>query len=172
MHEGVGTIRRTAFDGGEAAIAAAKAGDDLTVTTAPIALKDWNEPPEPRWWLDLITAHLANSLPLPADPEGRKHLVYRAGLQILGTPLSQEEIDAFVNARDPAALVSLARRLASGPLRPGVEVHEAADLIARLTLSLISSPGGWDMDDPGAVRRLVRGQLLAGVVDLDGGDVG
>ena len=48
----------------------------------------------------------------------------------------------------------------------------AAGLVARLTLSLISSPGGWDMDDPGAVRRLVRGQLLAGVVDLDGGDVG
>ena len=59
----------------------------------------------------------------------------------------------------------LAGRLATERLRPGVDVDEAADLLARLSLSLIGTPGGWDMDDPAAVRRLVRGQLLAGVVD-------
>lgn len=59
----------------------------------------------------------------------------------------------------------LAGRLRTERLRPGVEVDEAADLLARLSLSLIGTPGGWDMDDPAAVRRLVRGQLLAGVVD-------
>ena len=61
--------------------------------------------------------------------------------------------------------VELASRLRTERLRPGVEVDEAADLLARLSLSLIGTPGGWDMDDPAAVRRLVRGQLLAGVVD-------
>jgi AcrR family transcriptional regulator len=61
----------------------------------------------------------------------------------------------------------LAGRLAHEPLRPGVRVDEAADLLARLSLSLIGSPGGWDMDDPAAVRRLVRGQLLAGVLAED-----
>lgn len=71
-----------------------------------------------------------------------------------------------------ALRAELAARLAGERLRPGVEVDEAADLVARLTLSLISSPGGWDMDDPGAVRRLVRGQLLAGVVDFDAGAAG
>jgi AcrR family transcriptional regulator len=61
----------------------------------------------------------------------------------------------------------LAGRLAHEPLRPGVRVDEAADLLARLSLSLIGSPGGWDVDDPAAVRRLVRGQLLAGVLAED-----
>jgi AcrR family transcriptional regulator len=59
----------------------------------------------------------------------------------------------------------LAERLARERLRPGVDVAEAADLLARLSLSLIGSPGRWDMDDPDAVRRLVRGRLLAGVLD-------
>jgi AcrR family transcriptional regulator len=58
----------------------------------------------------------------------------------------------------------LAARLAGEPLRPGVRIEEAADLLARMMLSHIGSPGGWDMDDPAAVRRLVRGQLLAGVL--------
>jgi AcrR family transcriptional regulator len=60
----------------------------------------------------------------------------------------------------------LANRLAHERLRPGVEAAEAADLLARMVLSIIGSPGGWDMDDPEAVRRLVRGQLLAGVVEV------
>jgi AcrR family transcriptional regulator len=58
----------------------------------------------------------------------------------------------------------LATRLARESLRPGVRVEEAADLLARMMLSHIGSPGSWDMDDPAAVRRLVRGQLLAGVL--------
>lgn len=59
----------------------------------------------------------------------------------------------------------LAERLARERLRPGVDVSEAADLLARVALSLIGSPGRWDMDDPAAVRRLVRDRLLAGVLD-------
>jgi AcrR family transcriptional regulator len=58
----------------------------------------------------------------------------------------------------------LSERLAHEELRPGVEPVEAADLLARLMVSLIGSAGSWDTDDPVAVRRLVRGQLLAGVV--------
>ena len=34
----------------------------------------------------------------------------------------------------------------------------------RMLLSFIVSPGGWDLDDPAAVRQLVRGHLLAGVL--------
>lgn len=59
----------------------------------------------------------------------------------------------------------LAERLQYERLCPGVQVGEAADLLARLSLSLIGSPGACDMDDPAAVRHLVRDQLLAGVID-------
>jgi AcrR family transcriptional regulator len=59
----------------------------------------------------------------------------------------------------------LAARLARERLRPGVDPGEAADLLARLSLSLIGTPGCWDMDDPAAVRHLVRDHLLAGIVE-------
>ena len=47
----------------------AKEGDDVTVTTEPVPLSDWNEKPqldgEPRWWLDHIKARLSRHLPFP-----------------------------------------------------------------------------------------------------------
>ena len=49
-------------------------------------------------------------------------------------------------------------------LDDGVEVHEAADFLARMILSYISSPGHWDLGDPADVADLVRSELLAGVV--------
>lgn len=49
-------------------------------------------------------------------------------------------------------------------LADGVDVHEAADLLARMILSYISSPGHWDLSDPEQVAALVRTELLAGVV--------
>lgn len=50
------------------------------------------------------------------------------------------------------------------PLAPGVDVEEAADFLARMALSFISSPGRWDLDDPEQVARLVRAELLGGIV--------
>jgi AcrR family transcriptional regulator len=52
----------------------------------------------------------------------------------------------------------------AGRLRPGVDVDAAAEHVARLLLSLIGTPGRWDLADPDAVRHLVRGELLAGIV--------
>ncbi len=49
-------------------------------------------------------------------------------------------------------------------LAPGVGVHEAADFLARMILSYISSHGHWDLADPGQVTKLVRCELLPGVV--------
>ena len=54
--------------------------------------------------------------------------------------------------------------LLSHGLAEGVEVHEAADFVARMILSYISSPGHWDLTDPAQVATLVRTELLAGVV--------
>jgi AcrR family transcriptional regulator len=49
-------------------------------------------------------------------------------------------------------------------LPEGLEVHEAADFLARMILSYISAPGRWDLADPEQVRTLVRVELLPGVV--------
>jgi AcrR family transcriptional regulator len=46
----------------------------------------------------------------------------------------------------------------------GVEINEAADFLARMILSYISSPGHWDLGDPEQVATLVRTELLAGVL--------
>jgi AcrR family transcriptional regulator len=50
------------------------------------------------------------------------------------------------------------------PLAPGVEVAEAAEFLARMVLSYMSAPGRWDLDDPKQVARLVRGELLGGIL--------
>jgi len=49
-------------------------------------------------------------------------------------------------------------------LAPGVDLAEAADFLARMVLSYISAPGRWDLEDPEQVARLVRSELLPGVV--------
>jgi hypothetical protein len=93
-----------------------KEGDDVTVTSAPVPLCEQNENPqpggEPRWWLDFITARLARRLPLPADGEERKRMLYRIAIELFGTPLDDEENAAFVADRGLGAIDSLARRLA------------------------------------------------------------
>jgi len=64
------------------------------------------------------------------------------------------------------ALISgfLVPYLSAAPLRPGVEVHQAADLLARLILSYITTPGRWDLDDSAEVEKLVRTELLSGIL--------
>jgi hypothetical protein len=49
-------------------------------------------------------------------------------------------------------------------LAAGVDLDDAADFLARMVLSYISAPGRWDLEDPEQVARLVRSELLAGVV--------
>ncbi len=55
-------------------------------------------------------------------------------------------------------------RLEAATLRPGVDAAEAADLVARMVLSHLGTPGSWDLTDPLAVRDLVRRRLLAGIL--------
>lgn len=49
-------------------------------------------------------------------------------------------------------------------LVPGTDPDDAADFLARNVLSLLMASGSWDLDDPVQVRRLVRDNLLAGIV--------
>ena len=65
--------------------------------------------------------------------------------------------------RDGIATV-LAPYLEQRGLAPGVDPGGAADFLARMVLSYISAPGRWDLGDPDQVARLVRSELLAGVV--------
>jgi len=58
----------------------------------------------------------------------------------------------------------LEREQRAGRVRPGVDLEVAAPYVARLVLSLIGSPGRWDMDDPEQVRLLVREELLGGIL--------
>jgi AcrR family transcriptional regulator len=57
-------------------------------------------------------------------------------------------------------------------LRPGVDVRGAAEYLARLLLSFISAQGRWDLTDRRQVRRLVRTELLAGVIAEGTGTAG
>ena len=57
-----------------------------------------------------------------------------------------------------------------GRLDPVVDVGRAADHVSRLALSLIGSPGRWDLSDPDEVRELVRRELLGGILAF--GEVG
>lgn len=54
--------------------------------------------------------------------------------------------------------------LADEPLVEGLSAHEAAEWLAHMILSFIVGQGSWDLDDQGEVRRLVRTQLLVGVL--------
>lgn len=58
----------------------------------------------------------------------------------------------------------LEREERAGRVRAGVDLQEAADYVASMLLSLIGSPGRWDLDDPTQVRVLVREELLPGVL--------
>jgi hypothetical protein len=93
----------------------AKAGDEVTVTTTPVNVADWNdEPPrdgEPGWWYEFVSARLARHRPLPADGEERKRLLYRVAMELFGNPVSEETNNAFVNDKGPQALDSLAKVL-------------------------------------------------------------
>jgi AcrR family transcriptional regulator len=53
-------------------------------------------------------------------------------------------------------------------LAEGVDPDEASDFLARMLLSYMGGPGRWDLEDPAQVARLVRSELLAGVVSSPG----
>lgn len=50
-------------------------------------------------------------------------------------------------------------------VRVGIDRGVAAEYVSRLVQSYMASPGRWDLTDEAAVRRLVRTQFLAGILD-------
>ncbi|MGI8939620.1 MAG: TetR/AcrR family transcriptional regulator [Iamia sp.] len=55
-------------------------------------------------------------------------------------------------------------RLEAVDLVAGTDPEEAADFLARNVLSFLMAAGSWDLDDPVEVGRLVRDNLLAGIL--------
>jgi hypothetical protein len=99
----------------------AKAGDDVTVTTAELPLMDWGDEKQLKmdgempFWRDKIVERLSRHLPLPADADSRLRLLHRVARELFGTSVSQEISDAFVADTKPTALASLAERLHHRP---------------------------------------------------------
>jgi len=75
--------------------------------------------------------------------------------------VEQHRVLDFISA---FLLPYLEREERAGRVRPGVDLEAAAQYVARLVLSLIGSPGRWDMDDREQVRVLVREELLGGIL--------
>ena len=100
----------------------ANAGDEVTVTTAPLPLSDWSDESAEDvgvgvspWWLDHIRARLSRHLPFPADKDARLRLLHRVAIEVLGTSVSKRINDSFVADMTPAAIDSLAERLTGSP---------------------------------------------------------
>lgn len=79
-------------------------------------------------------------------------------------PLLTTEQDAPLAFITAFLLPYLERERRAGRVIDDVDLAESADFVARMILSLVASPGAWDLDDPAQVQALVRGQLLAGVL--------
>lgn len=103
-----------------------------------------------------------------------------AGLRYAHRAIAEHEVLQRVLASEPGVLLPKLTVEAAGaqraiaaflrpsldaePLAPGVDVDEAADFLSRMVLSFISAPGRWDLDDPDQLRRLVRAELLGGIL--------
>jgi AcrR family transcriptional regulator len=80
-------------------------------------------------------------------------------------PLMTVQADRVLHLIAGFLVPYLERDRDAGRLRATTDPDRAADYIARMFLSLISTPGSWDLKDRQAVRELVRAHFLAGVLE-------
>jgi AcrR family transcriptional regulator len=133
------------------------------------------------WEMDRFFVRLASAVADAPDLETR--LV--RGLSFAHRAVVEHEVLQKVLATEPETLLPLMtieqhrvlgfivaylrplleQERAAGRLRSGVDVGAAADYIARMLLSLIGTPGRWDLDDPGSVTSLVGDELLGPLVE-------
>jgi AcrR family transcriptional regulator len=113
-----------------------------------------------------FAAFLARAIPFARD-----QLVHHEVLQkVLETepdrlmPLITVEQHRVIEFIAAYFLPLLERDRADGIVRDGVDLARAAEYVARMALSLVTSPGLHDLDDPAEVQRLVRRELLGGLL--------
>lgn len=132
------------------------------------------------WEMDRFFLHLGEELGDAADfpefleralPLARRELRQHAVLQkVLET--EPDRLNALITVQQHRVIGAIAayflplleRDRDRGLVDPGADLVLTAEYVARLCLSLISSPGRHDLGDPAEVHRLVRSELLGGVL--------
>jgi len=132
------------------------------------------------WEMDRFFLHLGEELGDAADfpefleralPLARRELREHEVLQkVLET--EPERLNALITVQQHRVIGAIAayflplllRDQEAGTVRTGVDLEQTAEYVARLSLSLIASPGRHDLADPAEVRHLVRRELLGGVL--------
>ncbi|HEY7105520.1 MAG TPA: TetR/AcrR family transcriptional regulator [Acidimicrobiia bacterium] len=132
------------------------------------------------WEMARFFAHLGSALgPMPDFETFLEHALPLARQEVLAHTVLQKVLETEPDRLMPLITVEqhhvigyiggyfvplLERDRDAGRLRTGVDLAQAAEYVARMALSLIASPGRHDLDDPEEVRRLVRGELLGGLL--------
>jgi AcrR family transcriptional regulator len=132
------------------------------------------------WEMDRFFLHLGEELGDAADfpafleralPLARRELLEHAVLQkVLET--EPDRLNALITVQQHRVIGAIAayflplleRDRAAGRIAVDADLGRCAEYVARMSLSLISSPGRHDLADPAEVRRLVRHELLGGVL--------
>ena len=132
------------------------------------------------WEMDRFFLHLGEELGDAADfpefleralPLARRELLEHAVLQkVLET--EPDRLNALITVQQHRVIGAIAayflplleRDRDAGLVAADADLHLTAEYVARLSLSLIASPGRHDLADQAEVRRLVRGELLGGVL--------
>jgi len=132
------------------------------------------------WEMTRFFAHLGEELGHASDfaefleraiPLARDELVQHDVLQkVLETepdrliPLITVEQHRLIEYIAAYFLPLLERDVERGVVRGDADLPRAAEYVARMALSLVASPGRHDLDDPSEVHRLVRRELLGGLL--------
>jgi AcrR family transcriptional regulator len=132
------------------------------------------------WEMDRFFLRLGEELGDAADfpefleralPLARRELLEHAVLQkVLET--EPDRLNALITVQQDRVIGAIAayflplleRDRAAGLVASDADLAPVAEYVARLSLSLIASPGRHDLTDPAEVRHLVRGELLGGVL--------
>ena len=132
------------------------------------------------WEMDRFFLHLGEELGDATDfaefleralPLARQELRGHAVLQkVLET--EPDRLNALITVQQHRVIGAIAayflplleRDRERGLVSPDADLVAASEYVARLSLSLIASPGRHDLGDAGEVRQLVRGELLGGVL--------
>jgi AcrR family transcriptional regulator len=129
-------------------------------------------------FFDALARHVADAPDFPSRLERALVFAHRAVEEhrVLQKVLQTEpeRLLPQLHATIPLVIAVVASELVpllrAERLAPGTSPEEAADYLARMVLSFISTQGRVDLTDPEQVRRLVRTEFLAGVLAGDGAD--
>ncbi|MFM8303897.1 MAG: TetR/AcrR family transcriptional regulator [Actinomycetota bacterium] len=102
-----------------------------------------------------IRAHAALQQVLATEPDRLLRFMTQQDARI------RDAVVAYLRPR-------LDAEVAAGRVRPGIDLDDAARFVATMGLSLMSTPGRVDLEDPDVVHRLVRGELLGGILRAPG----